>query len=307
MNEISNRIYNYYFEHIDTLDTETQFHFATRLYLWSGDTAAWQLLQRLRPWCTADEQPGAAVRQVLEHVTAAPLLKVRNATALRTPYFERYPLLRQCNVVLFRLLFLKTIYDIDERTLFYELFDKTEVEAMYTALKADSDALRILATYATNFLYIYARFIHEDETGLPIRHFYELGSLGYDGFGKTGLQLNIYFYTHCIIGESLFYSRALPQETLPVYVAMSEYLEGLIAANYADINLDNKFEFLVASLLCGYRPGLSGRIYEEANRSLADEGDFLVDRYNSFPQPDRQSFAASEHRNVLFLLSCIVR
>jgi hypothetical protein len=41
----------------------------------------------------------------------------------------------------------------------------------------------------------------------------------------------------------------------------------------------------------------------EAQKSLSDDGDFLVDRHNTNPQTANASLDLSEHRNVLFVMA----
>jgi len=84
---------------------------------------------------------------------------------------------------------------------------------------------------------------------------------------------------------------------------MIHELEEVITDNYADINLDNKFEFLVCARILGYQPKLLERINDEAVGSVSAEGMFLIDRQNNNPQAKNTSFEKSEHRNILFLLS----
>ncbi|MET1033374.1 MAG: hypothetical protein ABWX94_02655, partial [Candidatus Saccharimonadales bacterium] len=112
-------------------------------------------------------------------------------------------------------------------------------------------------------------------------------------------------YTHCIIGESNFYTRTIPDYAASIYRDMLTSLEVLITEHFDDINLDNKLEFLVCCRICSYETDLFDRIYEECSKSLSPNGTYLIDTHNGHTaQQNRTSLQASEHRNVLFLLSC---
>ncbi|MDB5168908.1 MAG: Alpha-L-glutamate ligase, RimK family [Candidatus Saccharibacteria bacterium] len=303
MSNLSKSIYDYYFKHLDKLPTDAQFHLGTRLHFWDQDPQAQDLLNKLTDWFTGDGDHQASLQTVYDEAQNAPLAKVNNARELRRPFFEKYPLLRTCNLLLFRITFLKHVYGIDVRDQFYAFCPREQVEAMRTALLEDDEALRVLATYATNFLYLYDRVIAEDESSLPIDKLYEVGKDAYDLSDRMGLQLYIYLYTHCIIGESLFYYRALPASNRATYQAMVADLERVIDEHYDDINLDNKFEFLVAAKIADYQTSLEQRIFAEAERSVSPDGTFLIDTINNFPQPDKRTLDGSEHRNVLFILA----
>jgi hypothetical protein len=303
MKDLSNSIYAYYLAHRSELSADHAFHFASRLYQWDQDDGARQLLDELKDDFTCQGSSEAAVQLMLEKAKTDPYKNVTNALERRLPFFEKYPLLRACNLVLFRLTFLQTIYNIDARELFFRYFSREEVEAMRRELLTDATAIATLATYATNFLYLYDRVILEDEDSLPVQWFYEVGATAYDLTQSSDLQLYIYLYTHCIIGESVFYYRGLPDKNLARYQSMIADLENVIDEHFSAINLDSKFEFLVAAQLCGVTSKLSERIADEARQSVSVDGTYLVDTMNSFPQSQKVSLEASEHRNVLFIMS----
>src|SRR5690606_26153383 len=73
---------------------------------------------------------------------------------------------------------------------------------------------------------------------------YKLGE-DYDITEPEQIQLLIYLYTHCIIGEANFYSRNIAASRKPIYEVMLARLEITIRENFTSINLDNKLEYLV--------------------------------------------------------------
>ena len=89
MIDLHNAIYNYYLEHLGQLPEDKQFHFASRLYLWSGDESAQKILQRLRPYFTHHDDPSAALRQIHFQSTQSLAHGSKNASELRAPYFAR--------------------------------------------------------------------------------------------------------------------------------------------------------------------------------------------------------------------------
>ena len=125
----------------------------------------------------------------------------------------------------------------------------------------------------------------------------------YDLSDPIQLQLYIYLYTHCVIGESHFYAHAIPERYLPVYRQMLDELETVIEKRFTEINLDNKFEFLVCCRLVGKESSLTRRIDDEAHKSISTEGNFIVDRHNTNPQSANTTLALSEHRNALYIMA----
>lgn len=303
MQDLSNRIYSYYIDHFAELPIEKQFHFASRLYLWEEDETCRRYLEKLRPWFTHNDSPEAALQEIVD---TAPLWQAEssvNAVGIRQPYFDKYPQLRMYSRVLFRIIFLRVLYGIDTREWFYKSFPQHEVDKLATLLLADVAALRHLSTYATNFLYLYYGVIKGDSSSLDAEIFLKASNEGYDFADPSNLQLAIYFYTHCIIGQSLFYTRHLPTTQLDKFQTMLSRLDILLNKHFENINLDNKFEYLVCARLLSSNSSLASRIFNEASKSLAPDGIFLIDQHNGHPQSHKISFADSEHRNVLFIMA----
>ncbi len=302
MKSLSNSIYKHYTDNFESLPFDKQLHFASRLFLWSEDEFGATQLAKLRPAVTADEHADVAIREVYAHGQETIHHGSKNAAELRAPYFKKYPQLRTLAMVLFRLTFLETIYGIDARQTLYELFDKAEIESLLNSLLADTEALAILSTHAVNVLYLYNRVVLKDDTALNPDQFLQLGPQIYDLTNPIELQLYIYLYTHCIIGESKFYARQLPEHYLSTYQQMTRELEDTMDANFESINLDNKFEFLVCCKLVGHESTLAQRIENEAKASVSTDGMYLIDRHNNNPQTANTTLDLSEHRNVLYLL-----
>lgn len=303
MNNLNNDIYRYYLDNWSSLPFDKQMHFASRLHLWSQDPGLSAKLAELRPTFTADDTPRQALEAIVELAKASPVHGSKNAAELRRPYFERYPDLKLCVSLLFRVHFMRIIYGVDARDMLHELVPAATWEKLHADLLQDDGALAILSTHAINFLYLYDRSVKGDDTALPLERFLEVGRRAYDLDDRLHLQLFIYLYTHCIIGESLFYFRKIPAQLLATYQTMMQELETVISQRYDDINMDNKFEFLVCARITGHASALDDRIFDEAARSVSEDGTFIIDRHNKNPQTDNNTLDKSEHRNVLFLMS----
>ena len=297
--QLSDSVYQYYFLNKEHLSEDKLFHFATRTAAWLGRQESYDLLQTSEQYVT---QPDKSLEQMIADVYATPQTGRRNAHELRQPFFEKYPKLYGAHLALFRVRHLQEVYKIDAREALFAAISRDELIELKEQLLADTEALKVLSTFAINFCYLLERVIFDDPTSLPIETFLAIGK-SYDASDKEQMQLLVYFYTHCIIGESNFYVRTIPEDLLPLYREMLHIIEPLITKYFDDINLDNKLEFLVCARICGYDTPLFETIYEECQRSVSPEGTFLIDIYNSNIQEDRNDFVKSEHRNVLFIMS----
>jgi hypothetical protein len=300
---LHDEIYSYYLQHFGEMPEDKQFHFASRLYLWSQDSAAKQLLNDLRPYFTNNDQPEEALQQLYVQATESPTHGSKNASELRAPYFEKYPKLKTHLLLLFRLCFLESIYDINVREKFFELCPPEELREQFLELASDPKAVAILSTHAINFAYLYTRVAMDEESLFDPADYIDIAHNNYELTDKIHLQLLIYLYTHCIIGDSRFYARAVPETYLATYRQMVDELEALISDNYDDINLDNKCEFLVCAKMVGVSSSLETKIFDEASKSVSDEGTFVIDKLNNNPQITNTSLDKSEHRNVLYIMA----
>lgn len=296
---LANNVYTYYFNKRHLMSEDKLFHFATRTAAWLGEPQSYDLLRQSYDFIV---QPDRDLHDVIADIVNSEQSGKRNAHELRQPYFAKYPQLYGAHLALFRVRHLEAVYNIDARPALFTAISEAELIALRDALLADDEAMRILSTFAINYCYLLERVIRKDDESLPLQHFYDIGTL-YDTDNMQHLQLLIYLYTHCIIGESNFYTRRIAEDKLPVYHQMLAKLEEVIAQNFDKINLDNKLEFLVCARICGFDSELYDRIYAECEQSVSPEGTFVIDVYNENAQDDRNDFVRSEHRNVLFIMS----
>lgn len=297
--DLANRIYDYYLHNQTNLTDDKLFHFATRMAAWRGEKSAFELLDRLRPMITKPEQ---SLQETLQAIIDTPQSGRRNAHELRQPFFEKYPLLYGAHAALFRVRHLDAVYGIDARQALYDCIPRETLLELRDSLMNDQEALQVLSTFAVNYCYLLTRVVEHDEAGLDLARFLDAGH-SYDLGDKTQVQLLIYLYTHCIIGESNFYTREIPEGNRATYIAMLTELEPIIEANFESINLDNKLEYLVCARICGYETKLFTPVYAEVEQSISPEGTFVIDIHNTNVQEDRNDFVKSEHRNVLYIMS----
>lgn len=293
----------YYLEHFSELDEDKRFHFATRLYGWSGDDQAKRLLENLRSSYAGSPDE---IRHALSSLLRDPPEAKINALAERQPYFDEYPELRGRIFALFRVRHLRDVFGVDARAELLSVVAKAELEEMADKLSNDHAAIRTLSTYAINYLYLVRQILYgsPDSMNEFLRSIEKIAA-GYDRSNPTDVQLLIYLYTHCIIGASNFYLQPVPAPHKDYYLRMVIELEPLIDAMFEHINLDNKFEYLVCCRILGYQTPLFERVYEEASRSVSPDGTFVIDTHNDNRQGTKTSLSDSEHRNVLFIMSTL--
>ncbi len=301
INSIKNVIGTAYLAAFPSFATGARFHMASRLYLWYRQPVYKKLLQQIRQeWATGEyTSPLDKLQHLATKKTTG--IRPRNSLHLRQPSLDKYPMLDIYNPVLSRIHFLSTIYDEDYSSYFFQLFPENDVRRLVDDLLNDEHALMRLSTYAINFLY----FLHNDIIHEPVfaSKLLAIAKQHTPDSDPELIQLSIYFYTHCILGESRFYYRNIPEDALPTYRQMLHECEQLIADNFSNVHLDNKLEFLVCARILHTATRLESSIYEEVLQSLAPDGPFLIDRVNNFPQKNRRDIETSEHRNILFLMS----
>lgn len=284
---------------------DKKFHFLSRMYLWTRDASFKPGLDNLRKTYIgeSDQEIEEKIRLIL---SARPTHDVRMlARESRELFFKKYPLLDTALAALFKNLFCEVIYGIDLRPIIEKMTPDETLLDIKMALEKDDDALRTLSTHAINYFYTLQHYFRHENARVDLNMLLRVGSsYERERDGSNYSMLQLYFFTHCIIGASEFYSREIPNEDLPVYRTMLSKMDEIIHENYPSIPLDNKFEFLVCCRMCGYASLNEGRIYEEADLSLSTYGNYLVDTVNSNASPSgKNDLLHSEHRNVLFLMS----
>jgi hypothetical protein len=298
--QLKEQVKNYFFAHLDELPPDKRFHYATRLAAWEGEPRAYDLLKASRDYIIpSDKSLPSAIGELLQ---MQPHKGINNFDA-RKSFFDKYPDLYGTHSALFRVRHLKAVYGVDALPVLFDKVGKQRLDELADQLMSDPETLKTLSTYAINYLYLYKEILSGEKNYIDLKSIIALKD-GYDPTNPKHIQLLIYLYTHCVIGASNFYIQELPDAEREDYVSMIKTLEPLIDERFDDINLDNKLEFLVCARICGVETALFERVYEECAKSISPSGDFLIDRHNKNAQVGRVTLDKSEHRNVLFIMSC---
>lgn len=293
----SQSIKQYYFENSAILPNDKKFHLASRLASWDNDQEAYKLLQNLRGYMLPNEDSTQAIKEIIKIKT--PIIKPYGYD-LRKRYFDKYPNLFSIHNAFFRVRHLKEIYGVDSRDILLQTVNQPEVKYVYDSLCNDLEAIKILSRFAVDYIYLY-EFLFDDSNRFDPQNIYELKDY-YDSADITHLHLLISLFTHSIIAETNFYIKQVPTERLEVYRAMLNELESLIRTS-KNIKLDNLFEFLVTCRICGLDTEMSKEIWLKGENSMSPTGTYIIDPLNGSADTRLNSFAGSEHRNVLFIMS----
>lgn len=282
---------------------DKKFHYLSRMWLWTQEKRYLNAINRLKKEYigTNAGEIEAKIQKILANESEPSVTDKMKKE--REEFYVKYPNLKKYNSLLFKWLFAKNIYGEDIKPLISKYIKEEEFVALKQKLLNDKRAILILSTHAINYLYNLRDYLgrENDCSFFSAQDLYNLAKEGYQKQGNTLLEL--YFYTHCIIGESRFYYRKV-KSSLSVYKKMLERCEQIIAKDFFNVALDNKAEFLVACRLTGYASLLEDQIQSEAEQSLSPIGNFLVDTKNSFSVKGKKNgFMKSEHRNVLYLMS----
>lgn len=293
------------------LDADSVFHFASRLYLWTGGAKAKPLIKKIQGDYLGNTE--LATKQKLEAYLSKelPVSKI----AHRRRHFIKYPKLRAYNRILFKVLFAENIYNLDLRSIVKTLGIEVELARLYQVVGQDKKAIQSLSTHAINFLFLVENYFKRQPKLLGRGRFdykrclidnAEELSLQMEHGRQTAdsLKLGIYTISHIIIGQSNYYARPV---TGQAYAQVLKSLDKIIAQNYFSLSLDIKLEFLVCAKLCGYTAELTPLIRAEVESSLSEVGNFLVDTYNQSAhlRPMKNRLWQSEHRSVLYLMSVL--
>lgn len=307
--DLAASVLDYYFTRADELSEEKRFHLANRMTAWNGDARAKGLLDACRQWFVPnpvhDDSLYASFEKTSERAGQSEHHMV--GYGVRKPYLEKHSKLLVLEAELFRLRHLRTIFGVDATNIFLRRHSLSSLVEVEQNLLADPAGMRILSTWAINYLYLLHRIVLEEDTGIDVLAIYNLAD-DYDLNDEEQVRFFIYLYTHCIIAESNFYARPLPATHLTEYRRMLVRLEELLSSRLQQTSLDTKLEFLVCCRLVGYETNLTARIHDECAASVSPEGTFIIDTHNVFAENQhKKTFNASEHRNVLFVMSVLPR
>lgn len=108
------------------------------------------------------------------------------------------------------------------------------------------------------------------------------------------MQDKIYFLTHMIIANSRFYTSAINETFKNLIRQEMEETEKIIKAEFGQLTVDVKLEFLLCQKMLLMKSKLRRKILQEAERGIGGRG-YIYD-----PRK-RDELASSEHRSMLYL------
>lgn len=298
---------DYYDYHYDDLGPE-QFHFASRLYFWLKDKKYGEKLKQLETQYlgTSEAETDAIIKTILARPTNS--TPNRNESQLRAQIFSHYPNLDNYSKVLSVFMFAQTVYQRDIAANLLKYISLEDLLAYRDQLYGQPEHFCILSTFALNYCYTLDLFLKtlkkEKLSLLQPQLFLELAETEYQKpYLSQKYNLQLYYYTHCIINAAGFYSKKITKDK-SIYREMLLKCEQLISSHYFEMDLDCKLEFLVCAQLLGYKSTLTRIIYSECTQSLSNMGNYLIERWNkSHYLKHRAGLQTAEHRNVLFIMA----
>lgn len=291
----------YYEENLDSLGTK-KYHYLSRMYLWTLDNKYLVLLKKEKANFLGKN--GKNINEKLAEILNNKGAKTYKFKELRQAFIKKYPKLRRYNMILFRYLFAQSVHNIDLEKYIKNLINTEELVSIKDQLYKDRKALYGLSTFAINYLYNLRDYLglNDDPKFINPQYLYQVGKDYINT--KENKSLILYFFTHCIIGESRFYQKKITKDRT-AYLQMLKECEKIVESNFENISLDNKLEFLVCTALLNTKTHLRRKIMDEANLSISEKGDYIIDKYNGNRKADAEhdNIKKSEHRNVLYLMS----
>ena len=283
MNEnLSARAKDYYLAHFDELSPEKKFHFATRIKNFFKVHDFDEFLK--------NNVPDQNIEQILGDNDYSDV----NFLEERKGFFEKYDHLYAIEAALFRVNHLKNEYGIDVREKLTNIYSEEKLHQLGASLLNDSNALETLSTFAINVICLTETLFPSGKD--PFKKLIDFAAT-HEFKNQTAF---VYFVTHIILCDTNFYVRPVEPSRAAAYRALLKKFEDIILADFSEISLDAKLEFLVCAKLAGLKSSIREKIQNECAKNFA--GDFLKDPR----KPDRLNmFDGAEHRNVLLIMSGI--
>lgn len=302
---LADLISDYYWESLPYFDSRkpVRFHLISRLHLWNQNDRTTKEIRGLRHWFFFGEENSIA--ENLRKKLSEPFVLGPNSIErkLRVTLLDKYPLVAGYNRLLFMRLFGKLLYKQDLGEDIRTIVPDEDFIRLYKELSVDYEAICGLATHALNYLYLTDHFFlsSKESERLDPTLLLAIGEKYFiEQLPSQPTNLAIYYFTHCLIGASLFYSQNIIGHS-DTYSKMLSLTEKLVAKNYNSLSLDTKFEFLICTRLLNTPSNIETKIMSEAQQSLSPFGNYLVDTLNE-TREKKSSLIHSEHRNVLFLM-----
>lgn len=290
---IAQKVLKTYEKNVDSFPKRKQFHFNSRMFLWTRKLRYKKRIVSLKLKETLLEN----FEEVMENAKRPTVEYPKRFLLQRKSALEKYPWVTQYNTLLFKWLFLEILFRTNIRKKVFLTISKETLRSCARTLLSDPVSLIALSTFGINFLYL-TRGILQDTNIFHPKELLEIAKKYYPNTEEYA-ELSLYFFTHCIIGESRFYKNPI-QNNIDVYVDMIRIAEKILNKHFASVSLDNKVEFLVAVELCRTKSNLFERIQKECERNFSEK----LGQVREPRKPiEKQTLSSEEHRNVLYIMS----
>ncbi|EKE21219.1 MAG: hypothetical protein ACD_7C00309G0002 [uncultured bacterium] len=296
---------NCYVNHYEKLANK-KFHFSTRMFLWTKEKKYLDNLKYLKKdYYGKDDESLKRIFQNILKNSKVYQKRIYNGKEFRKKPADKFPLLGAYSEILFRNLMSKNIFNLDLRPVIKELIDDGDLLEIQRRLLDNKEDILSLSTFSANYLYFLEDYFEKSEkTEVDIEQILDLVEKNIEIKIQNDIELirnNIYFITHLIIGATKFYAKPIEQD-IKIFKRLLEIAEKIVSDNYFSLSLDTKLELLVCGRLINKQIKLEEFIRKEADMSLSEINNFLVDRLNGRSDLSPKSFLGAEHRNVLYMM-----
>jgi len=284
---------------------EKQFHFLSRMYLWTRQEGYLKKIKKLEKFFIGQDaiEWKTKINEIINKKEFF-IKKVCNGKKIREDIISEYQMLGAYHEILFRNLIGEAIFGRDLKKTISEVIKNDNFIKLRDQLLKNKEHVMRLSTFAVNYFYFLKDYFNEDDACLNELIIDISNNFIFEDEKETDvIKNNIYFMTHCIIGSSCFYQKRIIKNK-PLYLDLLRKLERMIESNYFKITLDNKLEFLVCCSLLDYKSGIRQIIEGEVANSFSSIGNFVVDK---FRKGEYQDYFSSEHRNVLYLMTKAIK
>jgi len=288
------------------LSEDKQFHFYSRLYLWTKKKKYYNSLLKLEKYFLGGKNRKAWDRKIKDLIKQEDFYrkKIINNKIFREKVLANYPRLGLYHELLFRGLMAENIFQVDWQERVFKHIPRKDFLLESKKLLNNFKDLETLSTFAVNYLFLLAFFLKNKnfEREIKDKLICLIKSSTFKE-EKCSLKNGFYLLSHCLVAGSEFYSKKIfPEENF--FAVVFEKMEKLLQNNFSKISLDNKLEFLVGARLLNKKTDLEEAIQREVEQSWSPIGNFLIDTKNEESKDySRKDFFSSEHRNVLFLMA----
>lgn len=299
--ELFEAVHDHYIENLQYLSIGSQFHFLSRLYLWSREPEYASKLEDIRDeWWSVMDSIVSRIKRVYDGTfeQRVPTKSYRRSAYRKHPYIDLY------NSFFFKCLFDRSVFGGDAFERLSIHIKKEHVKEMYHQLISDPESVFELSTPAVNFIYFCTLFYPEECPQISPERILAWGDEHHIANPDADTDARIYFYTHAIIGATEFYSKQISDEHRAVYTEMLRRVEYAIAQRYMHTSIDHKAEFIVCCRMLGYTSSIESVIRSEILSSRSPHGIYFQNTLNTIKNNfSRRSMHAVEHSNILSLLA----